>query len=101
MSQVREKAARWYAEVGRKRQYLLDAKGYADLFRKQNGLCAICGRPERFVLKDGGLRALSVDHNHETGQIRGLLCHACNVALGLLQDDPEVLSRAVTYLLIN
>jgi hypothetical protein len=41
---------------------------------------------------------LAIDHDHVTGDIRGLLCHACNVALGLLNDDPELLEAAAGYL---
>lgn len=61
----------------------------------QNGGCAICvakqaGRP--------GARRLIVDHDHVTGEIRGLLCHRCNAAIGLLNDDADLVAKAVTYL---
>lgn len=55
-------------------------------------LCEICGREET-VRKN-----LAVDHNHETGNVRGLLCASCNSALGLLQDSPYVLEAATAYL---
>lgn len=56
----------------------------------QNGCCAICGKAV-----DGNL---CVDHCHETGGVRGLLCKPCNFGLGLFGDDPERLRRAADYL---
>lgn len=65
----------------------------------QDGLCAICGRPETTrSCASGEPRRLSVDHDHVTGQVRGLLCHGCNVAIGHFGDDVEVLLSAVRYL---
>jgi hypothetical protein len=57
----------------------------------QGGACAICGIVE--------VRSLCVDHDHETGRVRGLLCHKCNLALGLLCDDAALALRAASYLL--
>jgi hypothetical protein len=57
----------------------------------QGGLCAICKRPE-----DG--RRLSLDHNHRTGKMRGLLCGECNLALGKFGDDVTRLASAIAYL---
>jgi len=54
----------------------------------QNGLCAIC-------LND---RKLSVDHDHKTGAVRGLLCQKCNAAIGFLEDSNDALQRAIEYL---
>ena len=61
---------------------------------EQNGRCAICGVPE-YELPS----RLYIDHDHETGKVRGLLCPSCNTGLGHLKDDPEVLLRACIYLL--
>lgn len=66
---------------------------YNDLLLAQGGVCAICGVPDQ---TDG--RIFHVDHCHETGVIRGLLCHKCNPALGLLKDDPAILRAAADYL---
>lgn len=63
----------------------------------QNGVCAICSEPETRKMK-GTPAALCVDHNHETGEIRGLLCNRCNRTIGLLEDDPEFFKRAYDYL---
>lgn len=66
---------------------------YASLFEKQKGVCAVCKRAE-----NGRYKHLSIDHNHTTGKIRGLLCNNCNRALGLLKDSVEVLEAAKHYL---
>lgn len=58
----------------------------------QNGVCAVCGKTSL----DG--RRLAVDHNHITGEIRGLLCVSCNRALGLVYDNPNILRRLIKYL---
>jgi len=66
---------------------------YAKLLVEQNNACAICG-VEATELK----RELSVDHNHETNKIRGLLCHHCNIGLGNFRDSTTLLSVAIEYL---
>jgi Recombination endonuclease VII len=58
--------------------------------------CAICNQEERKVTR-GKVVMLAVDHDHATGKVRGLLCHTCNVALGLLQDSPGLLANALSY----
>lgn len=60
----------------------------------QGGLCAICRQPERTARN----QVLAVDHDHSTGEVRGLLCSHCNRAVGLLADDPARLIRALAYL---
>lgn len=63
------------------------------LRKRQDNCCAICSTP-------GTARVpLRLDHDHRTGSIRGLLCHSCNVALGHLDDSPELLQKAKEYLL--
>ncbi len=69
-------------------EYDLSPDQRASMSKKQGGGCAICGSHSR----------LCVDHNHETGKIRGLLCTPCNVMLGRFNDDPEKLERAIQYL---
>jgi hypothetical protein len=73
-------------------KYKLTIEEFDALFREQSGMCAVCGDD----LKPG--KSTHVDHDHETGIIRGLLCHNCNRMLGYAQDDIEVLSKAITYL---
>ena len=65
----------------------------------QGGTCAVCRRPETEIHPQSGKpRNLAVDHNHDTGAIRGLLCNACNRGIGLLNDDPNLLEAAAQYL---
>lgn len=66
----------------------------------QSGLCAICGG-EGFTMKECHSLKLVVDHCHATGKVRGLLCHNCNRALGLLKDSSESLRCAINYLSNN
>lgn len=73
-----------------KRVYGITPEQHGDLFVSQAGRCAVCSK---------GDIELVVDHDHDSGQVRGLLCSPCNTALGLLQDDPEVLTAATSYLL--
>ena len=70
----------------------LTVEQYDYMYRRQNGLCAICSG----VNLDG--RRLHVDHNHATGKIRGLLCYRCNSALGYSKDSIEILHKAADYL---
>lgn len=63
----------------------------------QGGVCAICQRPPSGNGNTGS--RLHIDHDHDTGQIRGLLCGNCSTALGLLADNPERIHRMIEYLL--
>jgi hypothetical protein len=60
----------------------------------QNHKCAICGIDEKEAVK----QKLYVDHCHTTGNIRELLCHSCNAALGLMKDSIQILTKAIAYL---
>lgn len=70
------------------------------MLRAQGERCAICNElPRRLVAKTGKIReALTVDHDHATGEVRGLLCGACNAALGCFNDDPMLIKAAIDYL---
>lgn len=72
--------------------YAMNEVAYSQLLADQNGGCAICGGNNA----DG--RRLSVDHDHESDIVRGLLCHCCNVGIGLLKEDVRVLAAAIRYL---
>lgn len=67
------------------------------MYEDRNSRCDICGGGG-FTMKDSHNMKLVVDHCHATGKVRGLLCHNCNRALGLLQDSKESLKRALEYL---
>src|SRR5207253_2176895 len=67
-----------------KRTFGLTIEQYESMLAAQGGGCAICGRPPREDI------SLHVDHDHETGRVRGLLCFDCNATLGKAADDPQV-----------
>mgnify|MGYP001559273367 CR=1 FL=1 len=71
----------------------LTVEEHDKMLAEQNGCCKICGE---FRLPEQ--RVLVVDHNHETGKIRGLLCHPCNMGIGQLKDSVDVLRKAILYL---
>lgn len=73
--------------------YNITQKEYNKLLRKQNNRCAICR-----AVKAGGKGAWHVDHDHETKQIRGLLCHYCNLGLGQFKDSTVLMAKAIKYL---
>lgn len=75
------------------RAYGLTAAQYDALMDCQGGKCAMCG-----VAAAGGKGRLHVDHCHDKGHVRGLLCHGCNTGIGLLKHDVSLLSSAITYL---
>ena len=66
---------------------------YWRMYKEQNGRCGICHR--RIYSKR--YKNFNVDHDHKTGRIRGLLCHSCNRGIGMLNDDPIALRRAVRW----
>lgn len=61
---------------------------FTALFDAQDGRCGICGRR----------RSLDIDHCHESGEVRGLLCGPCNRGIGFLDDDVELMRKAIVYL---
>lgn len=76
----------------RKKIYKLSPESYSTLWRLQEGCCLICSRP----LSQGKLT--HVDHDHKTGEVRGLLCGNCNQGLGNFRDNPQFLRSAADYL---
>lgn len=73
-----------------RRNYGITPAQYEQFFSEQDGCCGLCGR-------EAGERKLHVDHDHESGVVRGLLCVNCNTALGTLGDNPEGLRRALAW----
>jgi hypothetical protein len=82
----------WYL----RRKYGISAAEYDRLFAEQGGGCAICGKPPE--QQERYRRYLHVDHCHETGRVRGLLCDQHNLMLGRWLHDPALLRRAADYL---
>ncbi len=78
--------------------YNISLEEYNAMVEKQQGLCAICGKPEK-VFNQYGLRNLCVDHNHETGKVRALLCSHCNHMIGNAKENIETLANAIKYIL--
>lgn len=72
------------------RLYGLTVADYDDLVAAQDGRCRICGEPP-------ARGRLVIDHDHETGRMRGLLCDECNTVLGLADDNPGRLRAAAEY----
>jgi len=85
-------------EVVLRNKYGMKPGDYEKLMAAQNNSCAICGVKES-VGRGGQLTRLCVDHNHETGQVRGLLCAACNKGLGIFKDDFRLVANAAAYLI--
>ena len=80
-----------------KKEYGITEKDYDRMYMEQLGVCAICEKPETRQLK-GKTTLLCVDHDHETGKVRGLLCHRCNTVIGMFTDT-DLLDSAKRYLI--
>lgn len=78
-----------------KSKYGITIDDYERMFESQNGVCLICGKPPT---GNTTTKMLAVDHCHKTGLVRGLLCHKHNSAIGLLDDDIELVRAALRYL---
>ena len=77
----------------------LSFDAYEEMFEVQEGKCAICMKPEtKRDGRSGELIKLAIDHDHDAGQVRRLLCSNCNTGLGLFKDNPELLETAAAYL---
>lgn len=77
--------------------YGITLNDYSRMLEAQQGVCAICRKPETAKL-GSVVRSLAVDHDHDTDEVRGLLCGACNAALGLLKEDPSILQSMIDYI---
>lgn len=80
-----------------RRTYGVTMDWYEATHTAQGGRCAICDREETAVIK-GQVLSLAVDHCHDTGDVRGLLCRSCNNAIGAFQHNTDMLQRAIRYL---
>ncbi len=76
-----------------KKRFGLTPEQYQAMWQEQNGQCRICGSP--LIPGKGGH---AIDHCHNSGRVRGLLCNGCNSGLGYFRDDPERMLRAIAYL---
>lgn len=90
------------ADNSRENRYFMKNYGISrrdayDLLDKQGGKCAIC-ESQGFKINEDAKNNLALDHDHETGAVRGFLCHNCNRALGLFKDSVDNLKKAIDYL---
>ena len=69
-------------------RYKIDSRTADQLLSSQKGTCPICGGPD----------PAHVDHSHDSGEVRGILCFNCNGGLGRFKDDLELMGRAIEYL---
>jgi hypothetical protein len=76
-----------------KRKYGITEEQYNLMLESQNLCCALCEKHQQELI-----RPLGVDHNHATGKVRGLLCHECNAAIGLVKEDINLLFKIIDYL---
>lgn len=90
---VRKYAYNYHRTQRLKEQYNITLEDYNKLFEEQNECCVICGKNQSEFSKK-----LFVDHNHETGKIRGLLCYKCNACLGYFNDNISTFQKAIEYL---
>ena len=94
-----EKYKKYYAEnkdvwfKSNLKKYNITLDEYYDLLTKQNRCCAICSISEAELNKK-----MHIDHNHTTGEVRGLLCHHCNTGIGLFKENILVMKKAMEYL---
>tara|TARA_R110000772_G_scaffold2311_11_gene8024 strand:- start:5908 stop:6441 length:534 start_codon:yes stop_codon:yes gene_type:complete len=79
-----------YRDSTLKRTYGISLAEYNDMLKAQDNTCAICDGTSK--------KNLHVDHDHATGEVRGLLCHGCNTALGLLNESKDTMRKMVNYI---
>jgi len=105
-----EKYKKWEDNYKQKNREILSLKkslserkmnidDYHEMLSQQESKCAICKQPETRMARDGKtITRLCIDHDHDTNEVRALLCHDCNTMLGKAKDCPELLIEAAHYL---
>ena len=90
----RHRASGKYKDNVLRREYGITLDDYNERVEEQRGLCLLCGKPETLVDKPTGkIKSLHVDHDHETGKVRGLLCGRCNRVLGIYEKFERDIGR--------
>lgn len=97
-AQFQEETGNYARSSALRVRYGISIDEYEAMWTAQDGMCAICKKPETTVTKNGHKWRLNVDHDHKTGEIRGLLCTPCNRGLGFLGDSAETMRQAISYL---
>lgn len=97
---AKQRSAEWYYKnkdrsrnAALQRKYGISLEDFDQLRKDQNYSCFLCNTHE-----EERKQSLVVDHNHNTGQARRLLCTSCNVGIGMLKDSPDLLRKAAEYL---
>src|SRR5574337_339575 len=81
-----------------KYKFGITVEQYMEMIHAQNEKCAICEMPIAPLMSGSGNRGSAcVDHDHRTSKVRAILCHGCNTAIGLFDDNPEIIERAASY----
>lgn len=95
-----EHAHEYMAEYKRRQTYKIHKAEFTAMLVASKGLCGICRTPFGPPTKGRGAKMdeMTVDHDHATGKVRGLICGGCNHGLGNFKDDPERLTAAIAYL---
>lgn len=96
-AKYRDKNRSYLSAKERERKFGIDLATYSAMIAAQDNKCAICRKPET-ATRLGKVKALSVDHDHKTGKVRGLLCSDCNTGIGKLGEDRSRLISAIQYL---
>lgn len=93
-----EKARRNARRSHLRATYGISLEDYEAMLEAQGGRCAICGTDDPGRARGSGLSSFAVDHCHDTGKVRAILCHPCNAGIGLLGEEPDRLIAAAEYL---
>lgn len=99
--EARKRYSTYRRKITIERKYGLTEEDYFRILADQGGTCAICPRTDgrsKQTKQSPTKFHFAVDHDHDTGVTRGLLCDTCNRALGMFGDDPDILRSAIAYL---
>lgn len=88
----------FYRENYLRRKYGITVTQLEKLLDEQGGKCAICGRELDTTISSNVPGKMQIDHDHETGRVRGLLCFCCNTGIGKFKDSKELMKKAIDYL---
>lgn len=91
----REKRISKQRKINILNKYGITEEVYSSMLKEQNGKCAICGSKD---IKRKGAKYFNIDHCHKNNNVRGLLCHNCNIVLGKIEDSTDWLRKALRYL---
>lgn len=94
----KEKRTNIFRNSHYKQVFGITLEDYNIMLVSQGGACAICKLPESVKLPSGAIKSLSIDHCHNTGKIRGLLCYRHNVGIGFFDENIEYLNSAIDYI---